>query len=202
MSQLYAVTGRRYTPDIGSAVRAQAANLPSMYRMRDERNAQEEAFDLERMGLRQNIDLANKQMKMQEDQNKKSNVLGMAGLGINYGLGRAKNNTILADTGANMSGDVSGVASQFGGKFHPSQEFAPSAAAPKSGISNFLGNYGGAIGGGLAGAMMGGDTKEKVLYGLGGAALGDLVSGGSLIKDVLSSAVDFGGSGITKLFGF
>lgn len=204
MSQLYAVTGRRYTPDIGSAVKAQAANLPSMYRLRDERAAQDEALDLERRGLQQNISLANKQMKMQEDQNRKSNVLGMAGLGINYGLGQAKNNTILADTGANMSGDVSGVASQFGGKFHPSQEFAPSAAAPSAGtgFSNFLGNYGGAIGGGIAGAMMGGDTKEKVLYGLGGAAIGDLVSRGSLIKDVLGSAVDFGGSGITKLFGF
>ena len=148
MSQLYAVTGRRYTPNIGAAVRAQAANLPSLYQMRDDIDARNRSLDMEAQALRQNKSLAEKQLEMQQDQNKKSNILGMAGLGINYGLGRAKNQTILADTGSNMGGDVAGTVSQFGGKFHPSQEFAPSAAQ-KGPISSFLGNYGGAIGGGL-----------------------------------------------------
>ena len=156
----------------------------------------------------------------------------MVGLGVNAGLGRAVNNAMFADAGKQVSGDTVGgavtgaltprfdslmdykmadsiapIAAPQGALRGATSAAATSLASPavpqqNFNLGNFAKDYGGAIAGGLGGVMLGDSKKEKVLYGLGGAALGDLVSGGSLLKNVIGSAVDFGKMGITKLFGF
>jgi hypothetical protein len=204
-----------------------------MYQLRDQREAQERELDLQQQGIdlqtsaqqfeqdafRRNQDLARDQMRQQQQQNRQSNILGLAGLGVNYGLGRAQNNAILADTGSNMAGDVAGTAVQSGvNMFGPNISRGPtglsmgsslgSTVSPvsqpsmMSRVGNFARNYGGALAGGVGGAMMGDSTGERILYGLGGAALGDMISGGSLLSDTLGSAVDWARTGITRFFGF
>ena len=229
-NQLYAITGRRYTPNIGQEVRAQAASLPNLYQLRDERDARERGLgiqergldlqsadlDFQRQALSRQEDLARDQMRAQEQQNRQSNILGMAGLGINYGLGSRANRAILADSGQAVGGDVAGKAVASGGGINSgslmdsrmldsvnptSSGFVQPQRTAMESVGNFARNYGGALAGGIGGALMGDNNRERVLYGLGGAAIGDLVSGGSLLRNVVGSALNLG-SGITRLFGF
>lgn len=214
-NQLYAITGRRARPTYVDEINARAPYLRNVVQQKKADAYNTDIYNLEKDKLAESIRSANKNLSLNKDQAKKSNALGVLGLGGQLWLGSQRNNSaknIIEGEGvSNLPGKASGGES-LGGE-HMSAWSSPSpttadtfsfdkAISPSSykNAATDWSTYASGVGGGLVGAEAGevigeaigvGGTKERRTVGgaLGGAAADRWIAGGDVYSNIFAGLI-------------
>ncbi len=221
ISQSQAITGRKPRRRYVDIINAKTPYLPGLYAAKEDRAYRDEMAQLEKEGLdlsRQRMEdeakWAEKNLKLQEEQGKKANTLGMINLGLTGGLGYMKNkslqNILTSDSGGLVSSGGTGVMSS--GPMGLAKAEATGipesiASTPGSWTSGIGSNIGGALtrpgtyGYGALGAFAGkglggGDKTRSALWGAGIGAAANLLSGGSITSSIISGILGGAGGGL------
>lgn len=104
LSQLRAVTGKRFRPDLTGSIRARASMLPALYSKKDDQKYQQDTLGLEQKKIdqakevadrefdlgQQRLGLMNEEMDNARQREKRANRLALSNLGLTAGLGIAQ----------------------------------------------------------------------------------------------------------------
>ena len=198
ITQMQAITGRKPKRRYADIINARLPYLPALYAAKEERKYREEMTDLEKERLAEEKRRGKKALELSEEQAKKSNILGLANIGLTAGLKRKElseiKDILTADEG-DATGELTGVGTGI-------TEIAKDGVDKEGMFEGFGGalkspsTYGTGMIGGLAGSVLGGKSKTKsALIGAGVGALASLLGGGESIYEHIVSGLIGGGLG-------
>jgi len=208
IAQMQAVTGRKPKRRYIDIINARTPYLPALYAAKEDRayrkemtGLEEDRLELDRERFTDEERRAERALKLQKEQGKQANTLGMINLGLTGGLGYMKNKTlkdiITSDSGGITSAGSTGIPTAMGitpgvtaGTIAPA---APSIGSKIGGALKSPGTYGYGGLGYAGGKLIGGKDKTKsALWGAGIGAGLNLLSGGSITSAVISGLLGGG----------
>jgi len=207
IGQAQAVTGRKPKRRYVDIINARTPYLPGLYAAKENRayreemtGLEEDRLELDRQRVADEEERAKKQLKLQEEQGKQANTLGMINLGLTGGLGYMKNKTMKDIFTPDAGGKIaSGGGSPTAMGITPG--VTPGTISPTTSLGSKIGGalttpgtygYGGL--GYAGGKLIGG--KDKWKSGLAGAGIGfglNMLSGGSITSSIISGLLGGGG---------
>ena len=201
LSQMQAVTGRKFKPNYVDAINVQGQYLPSIYARKEDQAYRDKMHGLEEKNLAQREKeletmeaLELEKLEQMKKQAKRANIMGVANLGLQAGLGIygdkiMKPSPTVADTTPVMGGeattpDIAPSPTSWTGKATDWDKWGGAASSWEP--------WAGGVAGGLAANIFGKDagTTKKLAIGAGAGALTSvLTSGADIYKSIVGGVL-------------